>query len=99
MSAEETRALLQALRQVDHTYVGIRPADATPAEAPCIILGGRNVNDLSYALVTAGQEWPACTAWVLIGSDEKLKLSNPEWPPTMHALRMPATLATFATTT
>lgn len=98
MSPDETRALLQALRQVDHTYVGVRPADATPAEAPCIILGGRTANDLSYALVTAGQVWPDCTAWALIGSDEKLKISDPEWPPTMHALRMPATLAPFTTT-
>jgi hypothetical protein len=94
----DTRTLLQTLRASTHRYIGIRPADATPTEAPCIVLQERTANDLAYACTTAGQVWPECQGWALIGSDEQLVRNDPTWPPTMHALRMPVTLATFRTT-
>jgi len=97
MTPTDTRAVLAALRASDHKYMGIRPADATPTEAPCIILGDASANALQYALSTASDQWPDCTDWELIGSDEALGLQGADWPPTMDALRMPATLATFAT--
>ena len=101
MTPTETRTLMQALRNSDHAFLGIRPADATPAEAPCIVLQGATANDLSYALVTAGQHWPECTEWNLIGSDEELSIAQP-WnadgtPSDLRALRMPDTLASFET--
>jgi hypothetical protein len=98
MSPTATRELLRQLRTASHRYIGIRPVDATPAEAPCITLDGRTANDLAYACTTAGQVWPQCQQWVLIGSDQALVLRGADWPPTMRALRMPATLATFQTT-
>jgi hypothetical protein len=98
MSPKDTRALMTALHTNDHAHLGIRPADATPAESPCVLMGGATANDLSYALVTAGQVWPDCEDWALIGSDEVEQLASPGDVPTMHALRSPDTLATFATT-
>ena len=97
MSPQDTRALLLALKTTDYQFLGIRPADATPAESPCIVLQEHSANDLSYAPVTAGQVWPQCSEWALIGSDERLTLTTPGSVPTMHALRQPATVATFTT--
>ena len=65
MTPAETRQLLIALRKQDHRHVGVRPADATPAEAPCIVLDEPTANALGYAMVTAGQVWPDCEEWVL----------------------------------
>ena len=93
----DTRALMVALHYNDHAYLAVRPTDATPAEAPGIVLGGSTANDLSYAMITAGQHWPDCTAWDLIGSDEQMTLHVKGWPPTMHAFRKPLVLASFAT--
>jgi hypothetical protein len=86
-----------ALASCDHAYIGVRPADATPIQAPCFILAGRSATCLADVMLMAGKHWPTCSRWALIASDEQLKLSNPEWPPTMHALQMPATLTTFGT--
>ena len=101
MTHEETRALMQALARSDHRFLGIRPADATPAEAPCIVLdaakGGASANTLGDALLLAANYWPACTKWALIASDNQLHLTQPDWPPRMHCLEMPATLTTFTT--
>jgi hypothetical protein len=98
MSPADTRALLQQLRTSPHRYLAIRPSDATPAEAPGILLQDRTANDLSYACTTAGQVWPQCEQWDLIGSDELLNLKGKDWVPTMRALRMPEKLASFNTT-
>lgn len=98
MSPTDTRALLNRLRISAHRYLAIRPLDATPAEAPAILIQDRNATALAYACTTAGQVWPQCEEWVLIGSDELLMLRGADWVPTMRALRMPETLATFTTT-
>jgi hypothetical protein len=88
---------LQHLRTSAHRYLAIRPTGATPAEAPGILLDGRTANDLAYACITAGQAWPEAKQWDLIASDELLLRNDPTWVPTMRALRMPTTLATFET--
>jgi hypothetical protein len=98
MSPTDTRALMVALRTADYKYLAVRPADAVPKTAPAIVLSGSTANDLAYAMVTAGQVWPQCVAWTLIGSDQMAQLSGADWAPTMHALQMPATLTTFTTT-
>jgi hypothetical protein len=98
MTPSDTRNLLAALTTADYQFVGVRPADATPKESPCIILDGRTANALSYAMVAAGQAWPECTNWALIGSDQQIAIRSPHETPLMHALRQPATLTTFTTT-
>jgi hypothetical protein len=97
MNPATTRELLALLRDTSHRYTAIRPADATPAEAPGILIGGHAANDLAYAFDDAGEQWPQCQQWALIGSDELLIRIDPTWPPRMRSLRMPDTLATFAT--
>jgi hypothetical protein len=96
MTTAETRQVLEALA-TDYAYIGIRPEDATPAEAPCILLNDHNVNGLQYALASAVDRWQTCQQWALIGSDEMLHLIDPTWPPTLRAFRQPAQLATFTT--
>jgi hypothetical protein len=97
MTTQQTRSILAALHLADYAYLGVRPKDSTPPEAPAIILDGRTATDLAYAMATAGEQWPECEAWELIGSDEQMIRTDPRWQPTMHALRTPATLATFST--
>jgi hypothetical protein len=91
------RDVLAALRSGSHRYMAIRPADATPANAPGIIVPGRSAADLAYACDGAGEQWPHCQAWCLIGSDEQLAEIGDDWPPGMRALQMPVTLANFST--
>jgi len=88
-------AALRAIASSDHAYIGIRPADATPAESPCIILDGTGSTDLDSAEAAAGNEWPDAKQWSLIASDEALIRKDPTWPPRMRALRAPITLTTY----
>jgi hypothetical protein len=97
MTIDDTRTLITAVQQCDYAYMGIRPADATPAEAPCIMLADATANAVADALAAASEEWPDCNQWALIGSDEQLIRANPQWPPRMRAFREPAQLATFST--
>ena len=96
MTPTDTRQVLQALQRSDHKYIAIRPADSTPQEAPAIVLSEPTANALAYAMNTAGENWPDCSAWSLIGSDELLLQIDPSWPPTMRALRTPVEIATFS---
>ena len=95
MTPQEIRVLLQHLQTSDHLYYAIRPADATPAEAPGILLHGASANDLAFAVDAAAAIWPNATTWALIAGDELLQRTGDDGPPDMAALQMPETLATF----
>jgi len=95
MTPPETRNALIALR-TDHAYIAVRPADATPAEAPAFLVEQHTVQSLDYAWAEARDRWPECPRWAIIASDELLHLKDPTWPPTLRALRSPITLTTFA---
>jgi hypothetical protein len=97
ISPQAIREVLAALRAGSHRYMAIRPADATPANAPGIVVPGQTASDLAFACDAAGEQWPDCQAWCLIGSDEQLVEIGDDWPPGMRALQMPVTLATFST--
>lgn len=89
------RAVLEAIRTSDHAYLGVRPQDATPPSSPAMILPSADVQGLSYACDAAGQHWPSCTMWTLIGSDSEMARQDPKWPAGMRALEKPADLAAF----
>ena len=97
MTPDETRALAQALVHADHRFLGVRPLDADPTEAPCFVMAEPTFGSFQYALQTAGEYWTDCTQWALIGSDEQLAIRSDDWPPRLFALRMPVTLTTFTT--
>jgi hypothetical protein len=96
MKPLELRTTLQALRSSDHAFKGVRPADATPAEAPAFLLEDDTVGSLDYAASAAADYWPACSQWALIAGDEQLADQSKDWPPGLHALNKPVTLATFS---
>jgi hypothetical protein len=90
-----SRAAAVASRS-DHTYLGIRPADATPAESPAAIVEQpHEERDIVYALAIAVQHWPECSRWALVGSDETLARQAANLPPRVLGLRKPAQLMTF----
>jgi hypothetical protein len=95
MTHQQLRTTLQALRASDHAYKGVRPADATPAEAPAFVLQDDTVGALDYAASAAADYWPEARQWELIASDEQLGAQG-DWPPGLAALRTPVTLATFS---
>ena len=95
MNPDELRKVLVALTQSDHKYKGVRPADATPANAPCVILPGDTAAAFSYAANEAGGFWPECSTWSLIGGDEQLLDIDPRWSPNMRMLREPDELTGF----
>jgi hypothetical protein len=97
MTTTDSSNAIAALSKTDHAYLAIRPADATPAEAPGFLLAARSINAFNYSLQDAGKFWPDCHAWSLIGSDELLIQQGTDWPAGMNALRTPAQLATFTT--
>jgi len=88
-------AALRAIASSDHAYIGIRPADATPAESPCIILDGTTTEDLDTAEAAAANQWPDAKQWAIIASDETTIKRDPTWPPRMRALRAPVTLTSY----
>lgn len=89
------REVLKALRAADHRYVGLRPADATFKESPAFVLGQADAGALVYTMQSAEAQWPNCTAWSLIGSDELLSQVDPGWPPAYRGFRDPAELVQF----
>lgn len=95
MTVEDMRNVLAAIRTSDHAYIGVRPQDATPPSAPAFILPSPDANGLSMACDAAGERWPICTAWTLIGSDTEEARQDPEWPPGMRSLEKPDDLASF----
>lgn len=95
MTPQQLRTILQALRASDHAYKGVRPADATPAEAPAFILQDGTVGSLDYAASAAADFWPQCKQWELIASDERIGQAA-DWPAGLYALKAPTTLATFS---
>jgi hypothetical protein len=96
MKPQELRTALQALRSSDHAYKGVRPADATPAEAPAFILEDDTAGSLDYAASSAADYWPQCSQWALIAGDEEVTDASDDWPPGLQALRTPVTLAQFS---
>jgi hypothetical protein len=97
MTSAETRSIAQALVHADHRYLAIRPADATPTEAPAAMMGDATFPAFQAALQNAGEFWKDCTTWALIGSDEQIASDLAGWPPGVQALRMPVVLTTFTT--
>jgi len=95
MTHQQLRTTLQALRGSDHAYKGIRPADATRAEAPAFVLQDDTVGSLDYAASAAVDYWPECEQWDLIASDEQLGAQG-DWPAGLVALRTPIKLANFS---
>jgi len=95
MTHQQLRTTLQALRGSDHAYKAVRPADATPAEAPAFILQDDTVGSLDYAASAAADYWPECKQWELIASDEQLGAQG-DWPAGLVTLRTPVTLASFS---
>ena len=96
MTQPEARAIRSTLKLSDLPYLLIRPADATPAEAPGILLADKTAAGIAYALAAAAEAWPNCERWALIGTAELLERADPAWPPTMRAPRTPAQLLTFS---
>ena len=94
MTPQELRTTLQALRASDHAYKGVRPADATPPDAPAFVLDDDSVGSLDYAASAAADYWPQCSQWELIASDDGGAQSN--WPAGLMSLRTPVTLAKFS---
>jgi hypothetical protein len=95
MTATDTLHAVAAIQATDHAYLGIRPADATPTEAPAVVISTRDPKGLAYALQEARERWPECPRWALIGSDQLLHLIDPTWPPELREFRAPSQLATF----
>jgi hypothetical protein len=70
MRTDNITIVAKALHENDHAYVGIRPADATPAaSAPAFILQEQTLGGFSYQLEAAANYWPKCSKWALIASD------------------------------
>jgi hypothetical protein len=112
MTPTENSAIVHALSSEDHAYIGIRPADATPATtAPAFVLTDHTEASFSYQLACARLYWPGCTRWALIGSDQISQEHSdhmlnefqpgepapPGVPPTLRTLASAAVLTTFET--
>lgn len=98
MSAtDEMRPILAAIAKSDHKYIGIQPQDAVPPATPSILLYGHHNAGLKMALAGARIQWPQCTEWAVIGSDERNKVQQQTWPPDMWILMGPVAITTFAT--